>query len=176
MGWHLLLVIGLKELGFNIDMELKDDGCHLNIKENVAEVRTALVRYFDVKEVWLWCWLEDVADLDNKRADMSSRLTCAGGPVAVIFGSMGLCQVGQPVLQQQAQPDAGDGPVQRSFMIEFHSKQHFAQRSDLLTLLKALAWLACMGFLFDGLVGRSMVSKDKKWIKLWQILICGGMS
>ena len=93
-----MLVIGLKELGFNIDMELKDDGCHLTIKENVAEVRTVLVRYFDVKEVWLWCWLEDVADLDNKRVDMSSRLTCAGGPVAVIFGSMGLCQVGQPVV------------------------------------------------------------------------------
>ena len=165
MGWHLLLVIGLKELGFNIDMELKDDGFHLNIKENVAEVRTALVRYFDVKEVWLWCWLEDVAYLDNKRVDMSSRLKCAGGPVAVIFGSMGLRQVGQPVVVQQPQPGAGDGPVQRSFMIEFHSKQHFAQRSDLLTLLKALAWLVCMGFLFDELVGRSMVSKDKKWIK-----------
>eukprot|EP00435_Cladocopium_sp_Y103_P043985 s2420_g12.t1 len=72
-------------------MEPKDDGCHLGVKENVSEVRAALARYFDVKEAWFWCWLQEVACRDKQRVDMLSILEHAGGAVGMIMQSSGRC-------------------------------------------------------------------------------------
>eukprot|EP00435_Cladocopium_sp_Y103_P063628 s209_g25.t1 len=119
------------ELGFNLDFEPKEDGCPLKLKENVTEVRAALARFFDVMEVWIALdWLEGKAcgeeshcqersckglEARDCSAELEDKMGCANED------DYGFCKL-RSSGHCGGKPPAGDGPVSKSFMIEFHQR------------------------------------------------------